>query len=83
MDKLQPLINESFQLMLIGMFTVFIILIMLIFLITLVSYLLPAEEAEPLPATGSSAKQLITKSASTTDEQLIAVISAAISRFKK
>ena len=83
MEKLQPLIIESAQLMLTGMGTVFLILVMLIFLINFVSKILSRFELEESPVftkqTVSSAK----KSAETTDHELIAVISGAINKYRK
>ncbi|MBT3204494.1 MAG: OadG family protein [Gammaproteobacteria bacterium] len=84
MDKLQPLINESAQLMLIGMGTVFIILIMLIFLINVVSKLVITFKLEDEPATTARAAYTVSKKiTATNDNELIAVISSAISTYKK
>ncbi len=84
MDKLQPLILESLQLLLIGMGTVFLILVMLIFLITMVSRFLasfPDKEIKHdlTPRVASSSATLD----DTSQTELIAVISAAINTFKK
>lgn len=82
MDTLEPLIIESVQLMLIGMSTVFIILVMLIFLINMVSSILP-EEAELAPVAARNTKPTANNSTSIKDDELVAVIGAAISSFKK
>jgi len=83
MDKLQPLIIESAQLMLIGMGTVFIILISLIFLINLVSKLLMSLKLEDDPEITCSTFGISNKKPARSDQQLIAVISGAISAYKK
>lgn len=83
MDNLQPLINESFQLMLIGMGTVFIILILLIFLINLVSKILMSFKPEEHQEAPHSTVAASRKKPASTDQQLIAVISSAISAYKK
>lgn len=83
MDNLQPLINESFQLMLIGMGTVFVILILLIFLINLVSNFLMSFEPEDQLETPHSTVAASRKKPVSSDQQLIAVISSAISSYKK
>lgn len=83
MDKLQPLIAESVQLLFIGMGTVFLILIMLIFLITLISKLLASYEDEPLPVTFPSATRASNPSTTKNDDELIAVISSAIHSYRK
>ena len=84
MQNLQPLIIESAQLMLIGMGTVFIILVMLIFLINIVSKLLSSlsldDGQDEIRAAFGVNRQ---KPANTSDQQLIAVISSAISTYKK
>lgn len=82
MDNLQPLINESAQLMLIGMGTVFIILVMLIFLITLVSKTLARFNFVDEPETTRAAFGVPRKTAPNTDNELIAVISSAIKAYK-
>lgn len=81
MDNLQPLINESAQLMLIGMGTVFVILTMLIFLITFTSKLLEnyADEPDEIHArSGHASAQKTVQS----NNELIAVISSAINTYK-
>ncbi|MCK4707687.1 MAG: OadG family protein [Gammaproteobacteria bacterium] len=83
MDKLQPLIIESAQLMLIGMGTVFIILILLIFMINLVSKLLMLFKLEGEQETIRTAFGVAGKKPASSDQQLIAVISSAISSYKK
>lgn len=83
MDKLQPLINESAQLMLIGMGTVFFILIMLIFLISIVSKVVMSLKLEDEPVAARAAFKVNRKPAATDDSELIAVISSAISTYKK
>ncbi len=82
MDKLQPLIIESAQLMLIGMGTVFIILVMLIFLITIVSKVVISLKLEDEPVATRAAFKVNKKSAATDDSELIAVISSAISTYR-
>lgn len=83
MHDLQPLMLESAQLMLIGMGTVFIILIMLIFLINIVNkgltLLNPEDEAESVRTVYSRTLKI----PATADNELIAVISSAISRYRK
>ncbi len=83
MGHLQPLITESIQLMLIGMGTVFTILILLIFLINLVSRLLPEEDVVTLPASQSDRHPQPVEGGAPNDAELIAVIGAAISRYRK
>lgn len=83
METLQPLINESIQLLLIGMGTVFLILIMLIFLITLVSKLIPEEDVNTIAVSSQPTLPQTSQSNATNDAQLVAVISAAIAKFKK
>ncbi len=83
MDTLKPLILESAQLMLIGMGTVFIILIMLIFLINLVSKFLVSLKLEDNLEPSRSSYSRNEKNNSTSDTELIAVISSAISSYKK
>ena len=83
MDNLQPLINESAQLMLIGMGTVFIILIMLIFLITIVSKTLIRFNLVDEPEPARAALGVSGQKATNTDNELIAVISSAITAYKK
>ncbi len=83
MDKLQPLINESLQLLFIGMGTVFIILISLIFLITLSSKLLARfEDQSPDSFSRGAAQANKRQPASTNDNELVAVISAAITKYR-
>ena len=82
MDKLQPLIIESAQLMLIGMGTVFIILVMLIFLITIVSKVVISLKLEDEPVATRAAFKVNKKSTATDDSELIAVISSAISTYR-
>ena len=82
MDNLQSLINDSVQLMFIGMGTVFIILTMLIFLISFSSKLLSRYEEEP-PYLSAPVKTQSTETVSTSeDSQLVAVISSAIRAYK-
>ena len=82
MDNLQPLIIESAQLLLIGMGTVFIILIMLIFLINLTSKMLAgfSDEPDDIHALGGHATSSYSIQS---NDELIAVISTAISTYKK
>ena len=83
MENLQALINESLQLLLIGMGTVFVILTMLIFLITMVSKLFENYEDEPVHALPSNPGTAKANPGLGSQEQLVAVISAAISTFKQ
>ena len=84
MDQLQPLIVESFQLLLLGMGTVFIILTMLIFLISFSSKLLARYEDEPPHVSAPVKTQApVNQAAASDDSQLVAVISSAISAYKK
>ena len=78
MENLTPLINESIELLFIGMGSVFTILTLLIFLITLSSKLLSGF-ADPEPV---SRRPTAVKSPGD-DQELIAVISAAINSYKK
>ena len=82
MDNLNSLLLESLQLLLIGMGTVFVILVMLIFLITFVSRML-REEAIEEPHYASSASSTAVAQKKTDNNQLIAVISMAVSAYKK
>jgi oxaloacetate decarboxylase gamma subunit len=83
MEKLQPLILQSLELLVIGMGTVFIILGLLIFLINMVAKLVIAmkleEEAAHFPSTTGAARPLD----STQDDELVAVISSAVTRYRK
>jgi oxaloacetate decarboxylase gamma subunit len=79
--NLQELIVQSLELLLIGMGTVFIILIMLIFLINVVSKLLPEETIEETVHTARAAN--MTAAPTTDNKDLIAVISAAVSTYRK
>ena len=81
MEALKPLIYESLQLLLIGMGTVFVILTMLIFLITLVSKLFASYEDDSLQNVVH--KPVTASAAAPGQEELIAVISAAIATYKK
>ncbi len=85
MDQLQPLIVESVQLLLLGMGTVFIILTMLIFLISFSSKLLARYDDEPPHVSAPvKAQAPANNQAAAADEgQLVAVISSAISAYKK
>ena len=83
MDNLQPLLIESAQLMLIGMGTVFTILIMLIFLISLVTKALMALKLEDEAEAARPAYRTHKKIPVSSDNELIAVISSAISSYKK
>jgi oxaloacetate decarboxylase (Na+ extruding) subunit gamma len=80
MDTLQSLIIQSVQLLFIGMGTVFIILGLLIFLISLVSKLLPEEIVEHHFAAPKTSNSISTR---TDNKELIAVISTAVSTFRK
>ncbi|MDJ0832986.1 MAG: OadG family protein [Gammaproteobacteria bacterium] len=84
MEQLQPLIVESVQLLLLGMGTVFIILTMLIFLISFSSKFLARYEDEP-PHVSAPVKPRTPANqvAAANDSQLVAVISSAISAYKK
>ena len=83
MENLQPLINESLQLLLIGMGTVFVILIMLIFLITMVSKLFEDYEDEPVHPLTNNPGATAAGQAKDSQDELVAVISAAIQVFKQ
>lgn len=86
MNHLIPLIIESIQLMFIGMGTVFLLLTLMIFLISLVNRLLSAyAEAHPEAVLHPvySAPTLKTTQSKGDDSQLIAVISSAVSRYRK
>ena len=84
MDQLQPLILESLQLLLLGMGTVFVILVLLIVLITLVSRMFADYQDEPLHdgvrRPGSVHASSIPSA--DTQDQVIAVISAAVSAYR-
>ena len=82
MENLQPLINESVQLLLIGMGTVFIILTMLIFLISFSSKLLSRYEEEAPFLSAPVKTQPAEPVATSDDNQLVAVISSAIRAYK-
>ena len=78
MENLTPLINESIELLFIGMGSVFTILTLLIFLITFASKLLSGfADPEPVSRRPAAAKS------PGDDQELIAVISAAINSYKK
>ncbi len=83
MNNLQPLINESVQLLFIGMGTVFIILIMLIFLINLVSKALSMLKLEDEPVKTRNSQKGTRKKSVKSDDELIAVISSSITAYKK
>lgn len=84
MDTLQPLILDSLQLLLLGMGTVFVILVLLIVLITLVSRLVSGYDEEPVHALARKpVKASTTTPAVAQQDELVAVISAAISVYKK
>lgn len=83
MNHLQPLIIESVQLMLTGMGTVFLILIMLIFLINFVSKMLSSFDLDDSPVKSDQAVSITENSAKIADHEHIAVISAAISTYRK
>lgn len=83
MENIQALINESLQLLLIGMGTVFVILVMLIFLITMVSKLFEGYEDEPVHALPSKPAAGNAGQPAGSQDQLVAVISAAIQVFKQ
>ena len=83
MENLQPLINESLQLLLIGMGTVFVILGMLIFLITMVSKLFEDYEDEPVHPLTNNPGAAAAGRAKDSQDELVAVISAAIQVFKQ
>ena len=77
MGSVNDLINQSLQLMLIGMGSVFVILISLIFLITAVSNLLSrfVQDEGPSPARPAVTTQ--------PDQELVAVISSAVNQFRR
>ncbi len=84
MEKLQPLILQSLEMLVIGMGTVFIILGLLIFLINMVTRLLSAlkleEEPAHFPNTLGAARP---QNKPQQDGELVAVISSAIARYRK
>lgn len=73
--NIDQLLKESFHLLGLGMGAVFIILILLIGIITLVSKLVPEE----LPVEAASTRN----SSTPVDNQHIAVIQAAVHKFRK
>jgi oxaloacetate decarboxylase gamma subunit len=84
MNSLQPLIIESAQLLIIGMCTVFLILTMLIFLINLVSKVISKFNLVDPPAPVRKAKTARKNTDATpNNNELIAVISTAITAHKK
>jgi oxaloacetate decarboxylase (Na+ extruding) subunit gamma len=80
MDNIQTLMIDSLQLLFIGMGSVFIILGILIFLISMISKILPEEVVEQNFAKPKAVGHTNTQ---TDNKELIAVISTAISAFKK
>jgi sodium pump decarboxylase gamma subunit len=80
MDNIQTLMIDSLQLLFIGMGSVFIILGILIFFISMVSKMLPEEVVEQNFAKPKSVSHTNNQ---TDNNELIAVISAAINAFKK
>lgn len=83
MEKLQPLILQSLELLVIGMGTVFIILGLLIFLINLVTQMVAAMKLEEEPAHFPSTTGATRPLAKTQDDELVAVISSAVARYRK
>lgn len=73
--NIDQLLTQSLQLLGLGMGSVFVILSLLIGIITIVSKLVPEE----LPAEATPARE----SAASIDNQHIAVIQAAIHKFRK
>jgi oxaloacetate decarboxylase gamma subunit len=84
MEQLLPLITQSLQLLLLGMGTVFVILILLIFVITMTSKYLSKFADEPEHTTISAMTNPLQNDAGAPDQsQLVAVVSAAISAYKR
>jgi oxaloacetate decarboxylase gamma subunit len=82
MNSLQPLIIESAELLLIGMGTVFLILTMLIFLINMVSKIIAKLNLVDPPAPARKTKAARKNTDATSNTELVAVISSAITAHK-
>lgn len=83
MEQLEPLILQSLELLVIGMGTVFIILGLLIIMITLVTRMLTSLKPGEEPVSFTSSVSATTSTARQPDEELVAVISSAVSRYRK
>ncbi len=83
MNDLQTLINESVQLLFIGMGTVFFILILLIFLINMIGKGLSMLNLEDEQKATQAKLGSVRKKTVTGDNELIAVISSAVATYKK
>jgi len=83
MEKLQPLILQSIELLVIGMGTVFVILGLLIFLINLVTRVLSSLQLEEEPSHFGASASTLQPVAKTADGELVAVITSAIARYRK
>ncbi len=83
MEKLQPLILQSIELLVIGMGTVFVILGLLIFLINLVTRILSHLKLEEEPASFGATASALRQPPRAQDGELVAVISSAIARYRK
>lgn len=83
MEQLEPLILQSLELLVIGMGTVFIILGLLIIMITLVTRMLTSLKPGEEPVSFTSSVSTTTSTARQPDEELVAVISSAVSRYRK
>ncbi len=82
MEKLQPLILQSIELLVIGMGTVFVILGLLIILINLVTRILSLLQLEEEPASFGTTTNALRQPPQTQDGELVAVISSAIARYR-
>ncbi len=83
MEQLQPLILQSLEMLVIGMGTVFIILGLLILTINLVTNLVSRFAQEPEPPTFPTANRTERTTLQQDDREVLAVISAAINRYRK
>ena len=84
MEQLLPLITQSLQLLLLGMGTVFVILVLLIFVINMTSKYLARFADEPEHTNISAMTNPLHRNTGTADQsQLVAVVSAAISAYKR
>lgn len=84
MEQLLPLITQSLQLLLLGMGTVFVILVLLIFVIHMTSKYLARFADEPEHTSISAMTNPLQNNAGATSQtELVAVISTAISTYKR
>lgn len=84
MEQLLPLISQSLQLLLLGMGTVFVILILLIVVINMTSKYLVRFADEPEQTNISAMTNPLQQNAGATSQtELVAVVSAAISAYKR